>query len=140
VSLNIEIKEYVPSVEEFKELRTSVGWLAFPPDEAMAVSLKNTEFSVAAYVDGHLAGMGRIVGDKGFIYFIADIIVKPEFQGRGIGAGVMQKIMTYLEEHAPENAYITLMAAKGKEAFYEKFGWFKRPTDKYGHGMMVEIK
>lgn len=138
--MNIEIKQYVPSMEEFKEMRTSVGWLALPPDEAIKISLRNTEFSVAAYVNGKLAGMGRIVGDKGFIYFIADIIVKPEFQGRGIGAGVMKKIMAYLEENAPGNAYITLMAAKGKEAFYEKFGWFKRPTEKYGHGMMVEME
>lgn len=137
--MNLEIKQYTPTVEEFKELRTSVGW-TLPPDEAISLSLNNTEFSVTAYVNGNLAGMGRIVGDKGFIYFIADIIVKPESQGKGIGTGVMKEIMSYLENNAPENAYITLMAAKGKEAFYEKFGWFKRPTEKYGHGMMVELR
>jgi hypothetical protein len=28
---------------------------------------------------------------------------------------------------------------KRKEAFYEKFGFFKRPTDKFGYGIMVEL-
>jgi hypothetical protein len=31
------------------------------------------------------------------------------------------------------------MSAKGKEAFYEKFGFFKRPTDKFGYGIMVKL-
>jgi GNAT superfamily N-acetyltransferase len=83
--------------------------------------------------------MGRIVGDQGFIYFIADVIVLPEFQGQGIGAMIMGSIIGYLRAHAPEHAYITLMAAKGKERFYEKFGFFTRPTEKHGHGMMLSI-
>ena len=52
----------------------------------------------------------------------------------------MNSIMLYLEENAPENSYITLMAAKGKEEFYEKFGFFKRPTEKFGCGMMIELR
>lgn len=137
--MKIEVKKELISLQSFKELRDSVGW-PLPPDPAVEVSLRNTEFSVAAYVEGVLVGMGRIVGDKGFIYFIADIIVKPEYQGKKVGSKIMNSIMQYLEEYAPKNSYITLMAAKGKESFYEKFGFFRRPTDKLGCGMMIELR
>jgi len=136
--MKIEVREELVSLKNFKEFRESVGW-PLPPDRAIEISLSNTEFCAAAYADGRPAGMGRIVGDKGFIYFIADIIVKPEFQGKKIGAAIMKSIMMYLKKNAPENAYITLMAARGKEEFYEKFGFFKRPTGKFGCGMMIEL-
>ena len=137
--MKIEIRTELINLQAFKDLRKLVGW-PLPPDQSIEISLRNTEFCVVAYADSELVGMGRIVGDKGFIYFIADIIVKPEYQGKGIGAKIMNSIMLYLEENAPENSYITLMAAKGKEDFYEKFGFFKRPTEKYGCGMMIELR
>jgi len=136
--MKIEIRKEIITLKSFKELRKSVGW-PLPPDHSIEISLSNTEYCVTAYADSELIGMGRIVGDKGFIYFIADIIVRPDFQGKKIGAKIMNSIMLYLEENAPENSYITLMAAKGKEEFYEKFGFFKRPTEKFGCGMMIEL-
>ncbi len=137
--MKIEIKNETPDTEAFKELRKSIDW-PLPADEAIKLSLDNTEFCVTAFADDKLAGMGRLVGDKCFIYFIADIIVKPEYQGNKIGFKIMTEIMEYLNNHAPKNSYITLMAAKGKELFYEKFGFFKRPNEKFGCGMMVEIR
>lgn len=44
----------------------------------------------------------------------------------------MENIMSYLKEQVQDYSYIALMSAKGKEAFYEKFGFFKRPTGEYG--------
>ena len=137
--MKIEIRTELINLQSFKDLRKSVGW-PLPPDQSIEISLSNTEICVVAYADSELVGMGRIVGDKGFIYFIADIIVKPEYQGKKIGAKIMNSIMLYLEENAPENSYITLMSAKGKEEFYEKFGFFKRPTEKYGCGMMIDLR
>lgn len=137
--MKVEIRKEIVSIQSFKDLRESVGW-PLPNDEAIAISLKNTDFCVSAFVDDKLIGMGRILGDKGFIFFIADIIVKPQYQGKKIGAKIMDSIMSYLYKNAPENSYITLMAAKGKEEFYEKFGFFKRPTDKYGCGMMIKLR
>ncbi len=47
--------------------------------------------------------------------------------------------MAYLRENVQEYSYITLMCARGMESFYEKFGFFRRPTGEYGCGMMVEL-
>lgn len=137
--MDIKIKKELIDIQGFKILRDAVGW-SLPPDDAINRSLNNTEFCVVAYADHELAGMGRIIGDHGFVYFIADIIVKPDYQKKKLGYGIMKLIMEYLDENAPPNSYITLMAAKGKEEFYEKFGFFKRPTDEYGCGMMKILR
>ncbi len=137
--MNIVIKKENVTVEDFKFLRKSVEW-PIPPDNAIETSIKNTVWCVVVYVDDKIAGMGRIVGDNAFIFFIADIIVIPKLQGKKIGKAIMNEIMEYLDKNAPKNSYITLMAAKGKEEFYKKFGFFERPTDKLGAGMMVELR
>jgi predicted N-acetyltransferase YhbS len=83
--------------------------------------------------------MYRLVGGHSFIYFVADVIVLSEYQNQGTGNALIKKIKCYLQENVQEYSYITLMSAKGKEAFYEKFGFFNRPMDKFGYGMMVEL-
>lgn len=132
------IEEKSPSVEEYVRLRQSVGWPC-PNNEAIEKSLNNSIYCVCAVEDGRVIGMSRLVGDHSFIYFVADVIVLPEHQNRGIGTALMERIMSYLKENVHGYSYITLMSAKGKEAFYEKFGFFKRPTGEYGYGMMIEI-
>jgi GNAT superfamily N-acetyltransferase len=132
------IDRTIVSLSTFKALRQAVGW-SCAPDEALLTSLQNTEFCVRVRHQDQTVGMGRIVGDRGFIYFVADVIVHPDYQGQGIGGKIMSEVMDYLRKNAPPHAYITLMAAQGKEAFYEKFGFFSRPTEKYGPGMMVEL-
>lgn len=136
--MNVILKMETVSVEEFKLLRKSVGW-PVPPDAAIETSLKNSVYCVSAYITSRLVGMGRIIGDNGFTFFISDIIVLPEYQGNNIGRCVMTSIIEYLKESAPENSYIVLMAAKGKEKFYEKFGFIERPTEKLGSGMMLDV-
>lgn len=124
------------SLEDYKMLRHLAAW-DMPPDNAIESALAHSEFLVAVYHEEEIVGMGRIVGDHGFIYFIADIIVHPHFQGEKVGTAIMKEIMAYLNNSAPRHAYVTLMSAHGKEGFYEKFGFFKRPDSQYGHGMMI---
>ncbi len=62
----------------------------------------------------HIIGMSRLVGDDSFIYFVADVIVLPEYQNQGIGTALMKTIMSYLQENVQDYSYITLMSAKGK--------------------------
>jgi ribosomal protein S18 acetylase RimI-like enzyme len=136
--MNYTIEEKLPSVEEYIHLRQSVGWPC-PSNKAIEKSLINSTYCVCAVENDRVTGMSRLVGDHSFIYFVADVIVLPEYQEQGIGTALMERIMSYLEENVQDYSYITLMSAKGKEAFYEKFGFFKRPTGDYGYGMMVEL-
>jgi ribosomal protein S18 acetylase RimI-like enzyme len=81
--------------------------------------------------------MVRIIGDGGLVYYIQDLIVKPEYQRKGIGKALMNKVIEYLRMHASRNSIIGLMSAKDKEHFYETYGFVKRPTELFGSGMTM---
>lgn len=131
----VKIIEIIPSVEEFIGLRTAVGWKS-PEAIATEKGLKNSLFMVCAEFEGEIVGCGRIIGDSGFVYYIQDIIVLPKYQGQGIGTKIMDSIMEYLKKQCVERSIIGLMAAKGKESFYKKYGFIERPNDNLGAGMI----
>ena len=63
--------------------------------------------------------------------------MEPAHQGRGIGGRLMERVMAYLRAHAVRGAVVGLMAAAGKEGFYERYGFTRRPTDRLEAGMTV---
>ncbi len=73
---------------------------------------------------------------------VKDVLVLPEYQSRGIGSEMMNRIMSFLKSKLEPGfvIQIDLMAATGKEPFYEKFGFVSRPRDNRGAGMDLWIK
>jgi GNAT superfamily N-acetyltransferase len=136
VAMDYRIEERLPTPEEYQTLRKSVGWRE-RTQESVRRGLPGSLYGVCAYADQTLVGMARIIGDGGLVYYIQDVIVIPEFQKHGIGARMMDKIMGYIKAHASRNSVIGLMAAKGVEPFYEKYGFLVRPNDRYGSGMTI---
>jgi GNAT superfamily N-acetyltransferase len=130
------------SIEEFNIFRKSVGWNEIEYNLALK-SIENALFIVTAIIDEKIIGLTRVSGDGGYTVFIADVIVLPEYQGKGIGKKLMVKAMDYIENDFLQNgqeAFINLMSAKGRESFYNKFGFNTRPNDKVGAGMTQWIK
>jgi ribosomal protein S18 acetylase RimI-like enzyme len=134
--MNYKIVEKLPSAEEYNQLRQSVGWRIYQQD-IIHKALPNSLYFVCAFVNTEIVGMARIIGDGGLAYYIQDVIVKPEYQRQGIGSKLMNKIMEYISLHASNNTVIGLMAAKGKEVFYERYNFITRPTDRFGSGMTM---
>lgn len=129
---SIQYKNYV-------ELRKSVGWLNFCEDQAIK-ALKNSQYDVVVFEDDYPIAMGRLVGD-GLYYTIVDVIVRPEFQGKGIGSTVIKMILAYVDHVTPigGRTSVQLIAEKGKEMFYEKIGFKKIPHEGCGSGMRKVI-
>jgi len=126
----------LPAPKEYNRLRQAVGWRTHRED-VLEMALPNSLYCVCAFVGHELVGMARIIGDGGMAYYIQDVIVVPAYQRRGIGTQLMDQIMAYLSAHAYTNTVIGLMSAPGKEAFYEKYGFTTRPTDRLGAGMTI---
>ena len=80
---------------------------------------------------GRIVGMGRIVGDGGTVFHICDMAVIPDFQRQGGGTMVMKELMRYIEEEAPPNTYINLLA--DVSGFYERWGF--KPSRPSSTGM-----
>lgn len=117
-----QIKYVTPSVEAFNNLRVEAG-LSNKEKAAIEIGLPNTLFAVTIYEDETLIGMGRVVGDGGIVFHVVDIVVKPSYQGQGLGKVVMQEIMNYLDNHTYKGSYVSLIADIPADKLYEQFGF-----------------
>lgn len=123
--------ERSPTIKEYQKLREAIGW-GNVDFEATDTGLHNSLFSVCVIYKNNVIGCGRLVGDGGIYFYIQDVIVLPEFQGKGIGKRIMDAIMDYLKAHVHPNAFVGLMAAKGVSKFYERYDFAERPANAPG--------
>jgi ribosomal protein S18 acetylase RimI-like enzyme len=117
-----KIIKRAPSYEEYKAICIGVGWEEFMNFEVSEKALKNSLYAAVITFNEEIVGMGRIVGDGQIYLYIQDIAVLPEHQKRGVGKMIMEHLMEYLNENAPEKAFIGLFAAQGTLSFYNKYG------------------
>lgn len=136
--MQITYKEHTPTPEELNILTEAVDW-GTRENKIIKEALKHTLYSLCVYDENKLIGYGRIIGDKTIFLYIQDIMVIPEYQGKKIGTGIMNKLIEKINEYKKVNPEIRtyLGASKGKESFYEKFGFISRPNEELGAGMIL---
>lgn len=124
--------------EEYNELRLCVGWRPITEGQAER-GLEHTTFLTAVRDGDRIVAMGRMIFDFGYTAYLGDVIVRPEYQGQGIGRQIVEQLIDKTMESACEGERIMFIlgAAKGKEAFYEKLGFHRRPNEFSGHGMSM---
>lgn len=134
----LEIKENINNVKEFNLLYDLVGWGSYD-DKISKRALENTFYSVSVYDNNNIVGYGRLIGDTICFMYIQDVMVKPDYQNKKIGTMIMNKLLEKIEELKKENPdlRIYLGASKGKEGFYERFGFIKRIDANLGYGMIL---
>ena len=81
---------------------------------------------------GRLSESGGSSATGGF-FQVVDVAVVPEHQGEGLGAMVMDALMSWLRDNAPTDAYVQLIAEEGAVRFYEIYGFRVRTPE--GSGM-----
>lgn len=133
----MKILENIDNVEEYNYLFDIVGWGSYPV-EISKKALSNNIYSVSIYDNDSIIGYGRLIGDGIIFLYIHDVMVKPEYQGKGIGKIIMQKLLNKVEEIRKENPDLLLYlgASKGKEDFYRKCGFITREEAGLGAGMI----
>lgn len=135
----IQIRENINDVDEFNLLYDSVGWGVYDK-EITKRAMENTYYSVSIYDDKKIIGYGRLIGDGICFMYIQDVMVIPEYQSRKIGTLIMEKLITKVKEIKECNPDMRtyLGASKGKEKFYEKFGFITRIDAGLGPGMILK--
>lgn len=100
------------------DILKTVGWKK-PSKRLLDKSLKNS-YTVKYVINGKPVGMARLVIDYGYIGLIADVVIKTEYQGKGIGTilinNLLDRAKSSLEEG--EALMIQLLAEDGKRNFY----------------------
>ena len=131
----IQYVDFISS-EEYLGLRRKVKWFEFPVEEAQA-GIDNSYMVKCARDNGKAVGVVRLLWDGGYLAFLADVIVDPEYQGQGIGRKLVECCISRIRDDMKPGYKVKmcLLAAKGKEPFYEKLGFVERPNDRLGAGM-----
>ncbi|KAH7406183.1 acetyltransferase, GNAT family [Phaeosphaeria sp. MPI-PUGE-AT-0046c] len=127
------ILQGVPTPQTYHDLRKVAG-LTPPPMEAVAKALANSIVGFLAYERKHMVNdsvpgdgqepvaMGRLSGDGSLFLLLTDVATHPDHQRRGLGQRILQALVDYIDEHAPE-AYVSLVADPPGQKLYPKFGF-----------------
>ena len=92
--MRFTIKEYsIYNEEEILNLYDSVGWSNYNPS-MLKNAYKHSLKILGAYDADKLAGIIRAVGDGYSVVYIQDLIVSPEYQRKGIGTALLEKLLS----------------------------------------------
>lgn len=123
----VEVHIETPTPEQHQRLRVKAG-MPKRSDKATVKGLANTLFGVCLYRNNEIVGMGRVVGDGGMVFHLADIVVDPDCQGLGLGKLIMEHLMDWILNEADETAIISLIADIPADGLYKHFGFdYSRP-------------
>lgn len=122
--LQYELVDNILRAEDFIQLKAAVGMIERPLGQ-VEKALRNGLFHVSAICYGKTVGMGRLVGDGAMYWYLQDIIVWPEYQEKGIGKNIVNRLLKHIKSTAIPGTKIEvgLTSVKGKEPFYEKLGF-----------------
>lgn len=118
------IKHNELTAEEFIFLWETV-WGDGPSLEQTKLAMEHTLFRVSIYDGNEIVAMARMIGDMGLDYYIKDVVVKPEYQGKGIGRLLINELLKFIKENGVKDTeiFVELCAVPDKIPFYEKFGF-----------------
>lgn len=122
--LDLKIKYNELTAEQFIELWETV-WGDGPSLEQTRLAMKHTLFRVSIWDGDCIVAMARMNGDMGLNYYIKDVVVRPEYQGKGIGRMLIDELRKFINNNGVKGTdiFVELCAVPDKIPFYEKFGF-----------------
>ena len=111
---------------DYQELSNlyKIAPLGNKPSELLEKVFTNSLFKYFLYNDKKLIGVGRALADGADCSYICDVAIHPNYQGKGLGKKIIEKLI----EDSKEHKKIILYAVPDKEPFYAKFGFSKMKT------------
>ena len=112
------------TAEQFIELWETV-WGEGPSLEQTELAMKHTLFRISVWDGEKIVAMARMNGDLGLDYYIKDVVVRPEYQHKGIGRMMINELLKFINDNGVKGTeiFVELCAVPDKIPFYEKFGF-----------------
>ncbi len=128
------------TVEEYFELRESVGWAAY--DYARAEKALNLSLSTYLIKDNQKnIAMGRTLGD-GIYISIVDLVVRPEYQRLGVGRLLIDTMVSDIRSalNPGDFSCFYVTSEVGAEGFYRRLGFVDMPGGSFGGALRKAVK
>ena len=121
----VKIIERIPTIEEYQYLASSVGWHAYTDTATTRNLLEAPVFGLVAEdsSSNKVIGCVLLLSDHASFYYIKDLIVHPDWQGKKVGAALMKALSHWLENNAANNALVALITGENLSPFYQQFGF-----------------
>jgi GNAT superfamily N-acetyltransferase len=113
--------EEAPEAEEYLRLRSAAG-LSVKSREQAVSAIAGTWTFRCVRLGSELVGMGRLIGDGGWYFVVADMAVLPEHQGRGVGGRILDALLAEVDARAP-GAFVSLVADPPGMRLYRSRGF-----------------
>lgn len=110
------------SKRELEELFLSVEWSSGEFPEKLAIAMKNYSAVYSAWNGDELIGLISAMDDGIMNAYINYLLVKPEYQLKGIGKKLVEKV----KQHYKDYQRIAVITMYEKSKFYEYCGFEKR--------------
>ena len=113
-----------PSVVDYLALRRDTGMHPKTREQAEAgIAGAWAAVHVRHVQSGATVGMGRVIGDGGWYFHIADMATHPDHQRRGHGRAVLERLLERITAVAPGRPYVTLMGDAPGRPLYSSMGF-----------------
>ena len=106
-------------IEQVLALYRALGWSSAEKPRELEQALRNSHSLVTAWDGPRLVGLGNAISDGALVVYYPHMLVRPEYQGRGIGREIVRRLMA---RYAGFHQHI-LVADGGAVDFYRKCGF-----------------
>ena len=137
--MKLTIKYNELTAEEFIFLWQAVHLGDGPTLEQTKLAMDHTLFRISIYDGKKIIAMARMIGDIGLDFYIKDVVVIPEYQGKGIGTEAIKFVTSYYKDWN-QFTLITPMDKTENIKFYtEKCGFKIVSTETDGNVKVVRF-
>jgi GNAT superfamily N-acetyltransferase len=119
--------------DDLVALFQSAWWTAARSSEAIERMLDGSDVVVGLIdsASGRLIGFARAITDRTFLAVVLDVIVAPDFRGGGLGATLMNHLLSRPELADVDS--VELVCQPELTAFYRRWGF----TDAVGRSLLM---
>ncbi|MBD2207630.1 GNAT family N-acetyltransferase [Calothrix sp. FACHB-1219] len=108
-------------LEQLQQLfNLSAFWARERSIEDLSIAIANSEPVISLWDEQRLVGFARATSDVIYRATIWDVVIHPEYRGRGLGSKLVETVLSHPRVRSVERVY--LMTTHQQE-FYEKIGF-----------------
>jgi ribosomal protein S18 acetylase RimI-like enzyme len=110
-----------PGAEDVMQLYRSLGWSSAKKPTALHLGLVASHSLVTAWDTELLVGLGSAISDGHLLVYFTHLLVRPDYQGRGIGTELMIRMMARYKDFHQQ----TVLADGRAVDFYKRLGFVR---------------
>ena len=107
-------------------LQVGAFWAKERTMEGMEIAISNSNPVVTVWDEKRLIGFARATSDGVYRAAIWDVVIHPDYRGRGLGRKLVETVLTHPNVNRVERVYLT---TTNQKSFYERIGFRKNETN-----------